>query len=148
MLQIRCFFKSSPIEGAYVAAIVESEKLHLYGTVEFLVDTGTARTTISDKDVIRLALDYVELDKLQGGVLGLGGTVDTYILTDAKLMFNAEKIVQQEPLEQLYVLKHNTLNDKILRIPSILGRNILNKYALIYDKRQETVYITDKKSPK
>jgi hypothetical protein len=147
-LQIRCFFKSSPIEGAYIAAIVESERVHLYGTVEFLVDTGATRTTISDKDVIRLGLDYAKLDKLQGGVLGVGGTVDTFILTDAMLMFNAEKIIQQEPLEQLYFLKHSTLNDKILRIPSVLGRDILNKYAFIYDKRQEIAYITDKKSPK
>jgi hypothetical protein len=147
-LQIRCFFKSSPVEGAYVAAIVESEKLHLYGTVEFLVDTGATRTILSDKDVIRLGLDYAELDKLQGGVLGVGGTVDTYVLADAKLMFNAQKIIQQEPLEQLYILKHNTLNDKILRIPSILGRDILNKYAFIFDKRQDLAYITDKKSPK
>jgi hypothetical protein len=147
-LQIRCFFKSSPIEGAYIPAIVESEKLHLYGTVEFLVDTGATRTTLSDRDVIRLGLDYAELDKLQGGVLGVGGTVDTYILTDAKLMFNAEKIIQQEPLEQLYILKHTTLNDKILRIPSVIGRDILNKYAFIFDKRQELAYITDKKSPK
>ena len=147
-MQIRCFFKSSPVEGAYVAAIVESEKVHLYGTVEFLVDTGATRTILSDKDVIRLGLDYAELDKLQGGVLGVGGTVDTYILTDAKLIFNAEKIIQQEPLEQLYVLKHNSLNDKILRIPSVLGRDILNKYGFIYDKRQEIVYISDKKSPK
>jgi hypothetical protein len=147
-LQIRCFFKSSPVEGAYVAAIVESEKVHLYGTVEFLVDTGATRTILSDKDVTRLGLDYAELDKLQGGVLGVGGTVDTYILADAKLMFNAEKIIQQEPLEQLYVLKHSTLNDKILRIPSVLGRDILNKYGFIFDKRQELAYITDKKSLK
>jgi hypothetical protein len=147
-LQIRCFFKSSPIEGAYVAAIVESEKLHLYGTVEFLVDTGATRTTISDKEVIRLGLDYAELDKLQAGVFGVGGTVDTYILEDAKLMFNAGKMIQQLPLEQLYILKHSALNDKILRIPSVLGRDILNKYSLIYDKRQELAYITDKISAK
>lgn len=147
-MQIHCFFKSSPVEGAYVAAIVESEKLHLYGTVEFLVDTGATRTTISDKDVIRLGLDYAEMDKLQGGVVGVGGTVETYILADAELMFNAEKTIQQEPVELLYVLKHKTLNDKILRIPSVLGRDILSKYALIFDKRHNLAYITDKKSPK
>lgn len=30
-----------------------------------------------------------------------------------------------------------------MRIPSILGRDILNKYALVYDKEHGKVYITD-----
>jgi hypothetical protein len=30
-----------------------------------------------------------------------------------------------------------------MRIPSILGRDILNKYALVYDKRHENAYVTD-----
>jgi len=35
-----------------------------------------------------------------------------------------------------------------MRIPSVLGRDILNKHALVYDKRHEKAYITDETLPK
>jgi len=34
-----------------------------------------------------------------------------------------------------------------MRIPSILGRDMLNRYALVYDKRYEEAYITDEMLP-
>ena len=81
-------------------------------------------------------------------MLGIGGTVDTYILENAKLLFHREdKKTHTENLECLCILKHAQLNERILRIPSILGRDILNKYAFIYDKRQEKACITDEKTP-
>ncbi len=80
-------------------------------------------------------------------MLGIGGTIDTYILKNAKLTFSKEdEKSHSEAFERLCILKHAQLNEKILRIPSILGRDILNRYALIYDKRQEHVYITDEKT--
>ena len=143
-MRVPCFFKSGPLEAAYVAAILESKTLHIYATLEFLVDTGATRTTISDKDAIRLGIDYAALEKLGEGMLGIGGTVDTYSLQDAKLIFHQEnKKTHTETLEKICVLKHPQLNERILRIPSILGRDILNKHAFIYDKRQEKAYITD-----
>ena len=143
-MRIPCFFKSGPLEAAYVAAILQSETLHIYATVEFLVDTGATRTTICDKDAIRLCIDYAMLEKLGEGMLGIGGTVDTYNLKDVKLFFHKEdKKTHEETLEKICILKHAELNEKILRIPSILGRDILNKHSLIYDKRQEKACITD-----
>ena len=77
-------------------------------------------------------------------MLGIGGPVDTYILKDARLIFNQEnKKKHCEQLESLCFLKHSEVNERILRIPSILGRDILNKYTLIYDKRQGKACITD-----
>ena len=143
-MRVPCFFKPSPLEAAYVAAILESETLHIYATVEFLVDTGATRTTISDKDAIRLGIDYTALEKLGEGMLGIGGTVDTYSLPDAKLTFHQEnKKTHTETFEKICILKHPQLNERILRIPSILGRDILNKHTFIYDKRQDKAYITD-----
>ena len=143
-MRIPCFFKPGPLEAAYVAAILESKSLHIYAVVEFLVDTGATRTTICDKESVRLGIDYLALEKLCEGMLGIGGTVDTYNLNDVNLIFRQEnKKTHEETLERICVLKHPQLNDHILRIPSILGRDILNKHSLIYDKRKETVYITD-----
>ena len=147
-MRIPCFFKPGIFEAAYVVAVLESKALNIHETVELLVDTGASRTTILDKDAIRLGLDFTKLEKLSESMLGIGGLVDTYILKDVKLIFRREdKKSHTENLERIHVLKHPNLNEKIMRIPSILGRDILNKHALIYDKRHEKAYITDETLP-
>jgi hypothetical protein len=147
-LRIPCFFKPGIFEAAYVAAVLESKALTIHETVELLVDTGASRTTILDKDATRLGLDFTKLEKLSESMLGIGGLVDTYILKDVKLIFRREdKKSHTENLERIYILKHPNLNEKIMRIPSILGRDILNKHTLIYDKRHEKAYITDETPP-
>lgn len=146
-MRIPCFFKPGTLEAAYITAILESKSLHIYATIEFLVDTGATNTTISDRDATRLGIDYNALEKLAGGMLGIGGTVDTYLLKEPKLLFHREdKKTHTENLEHICILRHSALNERILRIPSILGRDILNKHALVYDKRQEKAYITDEKN--
>lgn len=72
-MRIPCFFKSGPLEGAYVNAIFQSEALRTYVTVEFLIDTGATKTTISEKDAIRFGIDYGVLEKLDKSMLGIGG---------------------------------------------------------------------------
>jgi len=57
-LRIPCFFKPGIFEAAYVAAILECKAPSIRETVELLVDTGASRTTILDKDAIRLRLDF------------------------------------------------------------------------------------------
>ena len=147
-MRIPCFFKPGIFEAAYVATVLESKALNIHETVELLVDTGASRTTILDKDAIRLGLDFTKLEKLSEGMLGIGGTVNTYILKDVKLIFRREdKKSHTENLERIYILKHPNLNEKIMRIPSILGRDILNKHTLIYNKRHEKAYITDETLP-
>jgi hypothetical protein len=143
-LRIPCFFKPGIFEAAYVVAVLESDALGMRETIEFLVDTGASRTTICDKDAIRLGIDFGKLEKLGEGMLGIGGVVDTYVLKDVKLVFRREDEKSHvQNFERIYILKHAVLDEKIMRIPSILGRDILNKYALVYDKRHEKAYITD-----
>jgi hypothetical protein len=122
--------------------------LHLYASVKFLVDTGAIRTTISDKDAIRLGIDYASLYREENGMLGIGGCVDTYIIDDARLLFNqADRKQYVEPIESLCILRHAAVNERILRIPSILGRDVLNKYTFVYALRKEKAYITDEPIP-
>jgi hypothetical protein len=76
--------------------------------------------------------------------LGLGGLVETYIAKNAKLDFRAQDDSEQiEDLRELLVVKHSHPDANIMRIPSVLGREILNKYRLIYDKAKKQVVITD-----
>jgi len=143
-LKIPCFFRPGVFEAAYVVAILESKALGMRETVEFLVDTGASRTTICDKDAVRLRIDFGRLERLSEGMLGIGGLVDTYVLKDVTLTFRTENGKGHvENFDRVYVLKHPILDERILRIPSILGRDMLNKHALAYDKRHEMAHITD-----
>jgi len=81
---------------------------------------------------------------LRQPLLGLGGLVETYVAKDAELYFRAADLSEhKELLPELFVVKHKKVDENILRIPSVLGRDILNKYKLIYDKRKESAVITD-----
>lgn len=127
-----------------MVAVLDCEVLGMRDTVEFLVDTGASRTTIRDKDVIRLGIDFSKLEKLSEGMLGIGGLVDTYVLRNVKLAFRREDEESHvENFDRICILKHAVLDEKIMRIPSILGRDMLNKHVFVYDKRQEKAYITD-----
>ncbi len=109
-----------------------------------MVDTGASRTTICDKDVVRLGIDFSRLEKLSEGMLGIGGSVDTYVLREVRLAFRRENgQIHVEDFDRIYALKHAVRDERIMRIPSILGRAMLNKHAVVYDKRQEKAYVTD-----
>lgn len=145
-VQIDGFFKKGPFEAAYVVAVFSSGQLGIEDTIEFLIDTGASRTTICDKDAIRLGIDYSKLDKLPEGTLGIGGNVDTYIVENPELSFKTrDGRYNVEKLDKLYVLKHERVDNLIKRLPSILGRDILNKYSLVYDRREEKATITDER---
>ena len=68
----------------------------------------------------------------------------THVLKDVRLTFRRENGESHvESFDKIYVLKHAVRDERIMRIPSILGRDMLNKHALLYDKRYEKAYITD-----
>ncbi|MBO3755123.1 MAG: hypothetical protein FGF53_09685, partial [Candidatus Brockarchaeota archaeon] len=50
-----------------------------------------------------------------------------------------------EKLEKLYVLRHERVDDNIKRIPSVLDRDILNKYLFVYDRGEEKATTTDER---
>ncbi|MCL5877675.1 MAG: retroviral-like aspartic protease family protein [Candidatus Bathyarchaeota archaeon] len=121
-MRIPFVFKFGFLEGAYVRAILESESLHVSANVRFLVDTGAIRTTISDRDAIRLGIDYAALEKVEQGMLGVGGTVDTYTLGDARLILNqSNKEKHTELIECLCVLKHSEINKEFCGYPAFLA---------------------------
>ncbi len=89
-MQIPCFFKPGPYEAAYIVAALQVKTPLIDQTVESLVDTGASRTNILGKDATRIGLDYRRLEKHTENILGIGGTVETYTITDAKLTFRTK----------------------------------------------------------
>jgi len=143
-LRIAGFFRGGYLAAAYVIAVFKADKLGIQAPIELLIDTGAARTTVLDRDAIRLGIDYSKLEKVPDGTLGVGGVVETYVVRNVELIFmTVEGRYLREELDRVYVLKHRRLDERILRIPSILGRDILNKYTLILDRRRDVAIITD-----
>jgi len=61
-VRIRGFFKG---DIGFINARLVSEKVGIDETVEFLIDTGASKTTLLDRDAIRLHIDYNRLTKLE-----------------------------------------------------------------------------------
>jgi len=128
---IQGFFKS---DSGFVNGHLISKSLEIDETIEFLVDTGASRTTLLDKDVICLGLDYNKLKSYIHNFSGIGGSVETFIIEDAYFMLGEEELKMP-----VFAIRHDLgkLDEenriKILRIPSILGRDVINLFKLTFD---------------
>jgi len=125
--------------AAFVASTISFDNIE--APITFLVDTGASKTIISDKDAIRLGVDYDKLEKLEEGLIGIGGEVETFLMRDVDLRFKSESDTHKERLDMM-LLRHKKLDDKIKKIPSLLGRNILNKYSLTYNASENLVELS------
>ena len=115
--------------------------------IDFLIDTGAIRTAILDRDAKRLGIDFNNLPKQKYKMTGIGGPVETYSIKDAMLAFSADKDKRHAETLEVLVLRHAEVNEKIERLPSLLGRDIIGKYHLIYSKPTRKIYLTDEGIP-
>lgn len=140
-------------DAPYLEVILVSEELGIAEPVKFLIDTGASTTHILDSDAKRLRIDYSKLQKLEHGTAGIGGIVDTYGIPEMSLFLRTSDRGLHEEILDLFVLKHDikaVKEEGIARIkllPSLLGRDFLNRYKLILDRANERVTITDEAVP-
>lgn len=145
-MRVKGFFRQDN-NAPYITATIIQDELNLNHHAPFLVDSGASSTVIADTDAVDLGIDYDRLQKLQQGMIGIGGAVETFILPSVKLVFAADNGIYEEEMERIYVLRHSATDPiqkaRIERIPSLLGRDFLNKYAVLLRKSDDTVLITD-----
>lgn len=113
--------------------------------VSFVVDTGVLRTIISERDALKLGIEFDSVAKMEEGMLGIGGFADTYYVEDVRLGFYSEEHRRHvERLDRIFISRQADLPEEIKnQIPSLLGRDVINKLALVVDKRRELVALTD-----
>ena len=139
----RDFYPPAP----FVKALLISESLGLRRFIDLHIDTGASSTIILDKDVRYLKLNVKSLKKAERNIGGIGGLIDTYTIEDAIIVFKTEEgKLHREKLTLLVgVHKLDKLEEGerrlIMRIPSLLGRNILRKFRLIYDESSNEVHM-------
>jgi len=147
-VKLPCYLDPSFVPPApSIYAQIESGVLQGRGTAAFLVDTGASVTTIMDRDRDRLGIEWNRLDKTKRPLSGIGGTVDTRIIRDGILLFKTDTGGTVRERLQVHVAKHETARmdrhgrELVLQLPSLLGRDIIERYRLIYDKSKNTVYL-------
>jgi len=130
-------------DAPYVNALLTCETFNIRHPIEFLIDTGASRTTLSDTDATRLGIQHQKLARLREGTTGIGGVVATFTPPRVKLIFKTIQDTHIEELPRVFVLRHKKGDENIRRIPSLLGRDILNKFRLLLDKERGVVTLTD-----
>lgn len=130
-----------------IYAQIESRILGLKGTVAFLVDTGSSVTTIMDRDRERLGINWNRLEKTRRPLAGIGGTVDTRIIRHGTLVFRAETGREVRENLPIHVARHDLTRldrkgiEGVLQLPSLMGRDVMERYRLVYDKPEHLVFL-------
>lgn len=118
--------------------------------ITLLIDTGASTTALLDLDAMRfgITLAYAKsrLRPSPRKMVGIGGAAETYIIPSVELTFRSEDGATIETTD-LYVVLHDPERlglenyERILPLPSILGRDIINKYKLMYQAPTHEVYL-------
>ena len=124
----------------FVDILLEIPDLNIKRKVSFLIDTGSPITILSERDARKLKIDYNKLKPTNGSIMGLGGFAETYILKKVILHFFTRTRIIDITLKKLLAYK-NVSDDKdiINQIPSLLGRDALREFTLIYNEKNGTI---------
>ena len=121
-----------------VEAIVSIPGTNAYGSVKFLVDTGSTRTVIHPKEARALEIDFGRL-KNETYSSGVGGRAKAF-MEKAELIFREDD--GQTLKKHLLTIAIAEPSEQNLSFPSLLGRDILNRMTMVYDPRNNTLNFT------
>ena len=126
------FIGDAPYLAAHLRAI------HFQGMVWFLVDTGASRTTLLDRDTQLLSVPIRALVPSSLPIVGIGGSVRSFLIQGVEITLRSEEgdfTLRQD----LWVVQHDLEQlppeevARILRLPSVLGRDLINRFHFTCD---------------
>lgn len=123
-------------DAPYFAAHLRSA--HFQGLVWLLADTGASRTTLLDRDRRLLGIPAEALEPALLPIVGIGGSVRSFLLGDVEItMASDEGDVASR--QDLWLVQHDLGRlppeevSRILRLPSVLGRDLINRFNFMCD---------------
>jgi hypothetical protein len=145
-MTIRGFFKH---DAPFVNAHLFSPSLKIDSNIEFLIDTGASRTVLLDRDIHILGIDVTHLKKHETDLCGIGGCVATFLIEDSVLVFKSDQgeIAIEIPV---FVTAHSLdqkdpfERSRIFRMPSILGRDVINLFKLVLSLKEDDAHFAAK----
>lgn len=123
-------------DAPYFAAHLRSA--HFHGLVWLLADTGASRTTLLDRDVKVLAIPTKTLEPALLPIVGIGGSVRSFQIRDVEITLASDEgdvVLHQD----VWVVQHDLGQlppdevSRILRLPSVMGRDLINQFRLTCD---------------
>ena len=112
----------------YIEGHVLLPRLGKKGNVSFIFDTGADTSLLMPLDGQRMGIDYGRFQNEETS-LGIGGTSENYV-ESAYLAFVGDKALYGYEIE-LRVCKPS---QDLMTIPSLLGRDIIDRWRVTYDK--------------
>jgi hypothetical protein len=145
-MSIKGFFPTGYhlMPAPYVQAYFFLPRLNLHGLISFMIDTGSDNTTLSLIDVERLNISYRRLRRTLIGVEGIAGEQSFY-QEDALIMFREEEATTYMFFVDVHIPKKSRYsNEREMqrRLPSILGRDIINQCGLAINYQNGTIELT------
>ncbi len=130
-----------------IRAQIEASGLEGRHSLALLIDTGASVTTILDPDLVRLKIGWNRLPEAPRPLAGIGGTVETRLLEDGRILFRT--MSGETAIEKLaiHVARHDLSRldirgrELVMQLPSLLGRDVLGRYRFVYDSLGKHVYL-------
>jgi len=133
------------LPAPYVQAYFFLPRQNAHGLMSFMIDTGADNTTLSLIDVERLNLSYRRFRRASlTGVQGIAGE-ESFYREEALVMFREEdSTTYLFPIEVHIPKKGDSGHDRELqrRLPSILGRDVINQCNLAVNYQQGIIELT------
>ena len=101
-------------------------RLRIKANISFLVDTGADEGLIMPSDGLRIGLDYKKLKNAKT-YTGIGGDAQVYP-EKALVTFADQKYIFTYDV----TLGVSAINKQLMDAPSLLGRDIINRWRMIY----------------
>ena len=119
----------------YVEGFLVIPRLEIYGNVQFLLDTGAGSTCLHPEDSVKLDMPFGRLISPTMSY-GIGGG-SLYHREAAVLSFLDDEAIQSYRL-QLHIAEPTAAN---AGFPSLLGRDVLNRWRIVYDPTDSALEI-------
>lgn len=123
-------------DGALIPTLIICREFSLLRHIYFLIDTGSAISALSTKD-LGGNLDYSGFEKKSEAAIGVGGSLKCYLIYNVRLLLFTTEIKWMEltTFKSMCLLPPSIdlLTNTQIYLPSIIGRDILgNKLDLYY----------------
>ena len=136
-MRINGYFKGN---APYILLSIKSERPKIRRQINFLIDTGSDVTGISTKDCYAMGISFNKLGKPVGSISGLADKARRWEINGAEIRAISanNKLMKFGPMK-IYVME--TTPD----CPSLLGRDILEKYGLklVCNIKNKVIYLED-----
>lgn len=123
----------------FIVASIILKELNLKGRLPLLIDTGASNTMLMWRDIERFGIDVSKL-KPEREFSGIGGLINAKPVMST-LTFRTEngQLVREDV--EAYVITSPCPHPRLKLLPSILGRDVINRYILNYQFESGTLYL-------